>query len=178
MGRSYVSSRQLGGFVGSFTGMAPEIKVRDGRFEIPGCDPEKPYTFYFLDREHQLGATVELSGKPSPNGPLAVRLQKCGAARVRYTDPQGKPIAGHRPDQLTLIITPGADSPERDKVMADLIYQVNLDTERLRDLRTDADGRVSIVSLIPGAPYRFRGHDFTVEAGQTVDLPDVTVAGQ
>jgi len=55
-------------------------------------------------------------------------------------------------------------------------YQVNLDPQRLRGLRTDADGRVIMVSLIPGARYRFRGHDFTAEAGKTIDLPDVTIS--
>jgi hypothetical protein len=31
------------------------------------------------------------------------------------------------------------------------------------------------VSLIPGARYRFRGHEFTPEAGTTIDLPDITI---
>ena len=64
--------------------------------------------------------------------------------------------------------------------MADKEFHANLDperlrTQRLRGLRTDADGRVTIESLIPGATYRFLGHDFTAEAGKTIDLPDVIV---
>jgi hypothetical protein len=107
---------------------------------------------------------------------VVVHLQKCGAARVCYKDPQGKPISGHQPDQLTLIITPGTDAPARDRPMADTVFQVNLDPQRVRGLRTDADGRVTIVSLIPGARYRFRGHEFTSEADKTIDLPEVTVS--
>jgi RNA polymerase sigma factor (sigma-70 family) len=177
LGRTYVPYRRNEGpfTFESFRGSAPQIKVRDGQFEIPGCDPEKPYTFYFLDRQHQLGATVELSGRSAGNGPLAIQLQKCGAATVRYKDHQGKPIAGYRGDPLMLIITPGADRPQIDQIMADMQFQVNLDTERLRSLRTGADGRMTFVSLIPDATYRLRGHDFTAEAGKTIDLPDITL---
>jgi RNA polymerase sigma factor (sigma-70 family) len=175
-GRTYLPSVGIRAFFGgSFNGIVPEIKVRGGRFEIPGCDPEKLSTFHFFDREHQLGATVELAGTSARNGPVVVSLQQCGAARVRYQDPQGKPIPGHQPDHVTLILTPGTDSPERDRTMADSVFQVNLDPQRMRGLRTDADGRVTIGSLIPGARYRFRGHDFTAEAGKTLDLPEVTV---
>ena len=78
------------------------MKVRDGRFEIPGCDPEKPPTFHFFDREHELGAMVELSGKTAAHGPVTVQLQPCGAVKVRFTDPQGKPIAGRPRRQFDL----------------------------------------------------------------------------
>jgi hypothetical protein len=112
---------------------------------------------------------------------VVVQLQKCGAARVQCKEPQGKPIPGYQPDrtlidQLTLIITPGTDSPERDRTMADRVSQRDLDFERLSELRADADGRVTWVSLIPGATYRFRGHEFTAEADKTIDLPDVTLS--
>jgi hypothetical protein len=126
---------------------------------------------------------VELTSKSAQKGPVVVQLQKCGAARGRYKDPEGKPIVGYQPgvpargsqDHLVLIITPGTDSPVRDRTIADMEYQVNLDPQRLLGLRTDADGRVTVVSLIPGATYRFRGHDFIAEAGKTIDLPDVTI---
>ncbi len=176
VGRSYAPYGVNGVAFTLGWGNVPQLKFRDGRLDIPGCDPDKPYTFYLLDREQQLGATVELTGKSARNGPVTVQLQKCGVARVRYVDKEGKPIAGHRPDQLILIITPGTDTPQADKTMADFQYQENLVTQRLRQLRTDADGRVTVVSLIPGATYRFHGQDFTCEAGKTIDLPDVTVS--
>jgi len=176
-GRTYVPYNGRGLIFTYSNAYLSEIKVRDARFEIPGCDPEKPYAFYFFDREHQLGAMVELAAESARNKPMIVQLQNCGAARVRYKDPEGKPIAGHQPErgQLILIITPGTDSPVRDKTMADMEYQVNLDPERLQKLHTDADGRVTMVSLIPGATYRFRGHAFTAEAGKIIDLPDVSI---
>ncbi len=174
-GRSYVP---LGGpFFGAITGSAPEIPVRDGRFEITGCDPEKPYTFFFLDLEHQLGNTVELSGKQAGQGPVTVQLQHCGAATFQWKDREGKPVA--RQDAgplLMLIITPGTDAPARDKVMASSVYQANLDWERLgRKLRTDADGRATFVSLIPGATYRIHGREFIAEAGKTWNLGEVVM---
>ena len=95
-----------------FNGGARTLQVRDGRVDIPGLDPEKPSTFYVLDRKNQLGATVDLTGKSSAGGPVTIRLLPCGSAAVRYKDSNGKAVAGHNPDQLELIITPG--SPLRD----------------------------------------------------------------
>ena len=131
IGRSYVP--RLNAFPSTrFNGSAPEIPVRDGRFEIPGCDPEKPYTFFFVDLEHQLGTTVELTGKPVGPGPVTVQLQKCGAATFQWKDREGKPVAKQDASPLLkLIITPGTDEPTPDKVMADYVYQANLDWDRL-----------------------------------------------
>jgi len=47
--------------------------------------------------------------------------------------------------------------------------------------KTDADGRMELIALIPGATYRILGNikrklthkDFTVEAGQTIDLGEI-----
>jgi RNA polymerase sigma factor (sigma-70 family) len=158
----------------AFGGRVPKIKVRDGRFEIPGCDPDRPFIFHFFDREHQLGATVELFGKSDQNGPVTVQLEKCGTATVRYKDAQGKPVAGYAGDALLLVMSPGTDLPGADPAVADMDLYTNLDPERSRELRSDADGRVAYVSLIPGATYRLRNHDFTAEAGKTIELPDLT----
>ena len=152
-------------------------RSRDGRFEIPGCEPQKPYTFFFLELDHQLGATVELTGKPAEQGPVTVQLQKCGAATFQWKDREGKPVARQDPGPfLLLIITPGTVAPTRDKVMASYVYQANLDWDRLgRKLRTDAEGRVTFVSLIPGATYRVNGREFIAEAGKTLNLGDVVM---
>ncbi len=166
-----------------FNGVAPRIEVKDGRFEIPGCDPEKPFTFYFLDVKDQFGATVELSGRSASAGPVTVRLQPTASARVRLTAADGRPLVNHEAynglDELRLIITPGPDfgdpNGDQDMTPSDDVYQVNLDPVRDRGLRSGPDGRVTIPNLIPGAPYRFRRRDFRPEPGQTVDLGDVAV---
>ncbi len=81
---------------------------------------------------------------------------------------------------LQLVITPGPDFGELNKNIdltpGDFAYQVDLDPARNRGLRSGPDGRVTMVNLIPGARYRFRGREFTPEPGQTVDLGDVVVA--
>src|SRR5690606_23609676 len=48
------------------------------------------------------------------------------------------------------------------------------------NLRTGADGRAILKALIPGATYRItqfdgKTRDFTVDAGETVELGDVTI---
>ena len=155
---------------------APKIKVRDGRFEIPGCDPELPYTFYFFDREHQLGATVELSGKSNRSGPVTVQLEKCGSATVRFKDAQGKPVAGSHPgNESLLIMTGAADYPGADTHAGDSVRYTSLDTDRSRELHSDAGGRLTFISLIPGAKYWLCGNSFTALAGTTINLPDLTL---
>ena len=60
--------------------------------------------------------------------------------------------------------------------VGDFAYQVNLLPIDNREHRSGPDGRVTMFNLIPGAPYRFRGRDFTPEPGQTIDLGDVVIA--
>ena len=89
--------------------------MKDGRFEIPGCDPEKPGTFYFLDLKDRLGATVELSGKSAAAGPVTVRLRPTATARFLLKGTDGKPLANSEPEwpyYLKLVITPGPDFAE------------------------------------------------------------------
>jgi 5-hydroxyisourate hydrolase-like protein (transthyretin family) len=183
IGRSYAPYQENHFPFVPFNGIAPRIEVKDGRFEIPGCDPEKPGTFYFLDLKDRLGATVELSGKSGADGPVTVRLQPAASARVRLTGADGRPLAdgnaSHAFFDLTLIITPGPDFEElnhnMDLTPSDTVYQAGLDRFVDRELRSGPDGRATISSLIPGAPYRFHGRDFRPEPGQTVDLGDVVV---
>jgi hypothetical protein len=185
-GRSYVpygaSPYPMTGFVGE----APQIEVKDGWFEIPGCDPEQPFTFYFLDVKDHLGATVQLSGKSAADGPVTVRLQPAASASARL-----KSTGRKAPDyddarlqlsRLRLIITSGPDWEEgnknRDVIPADFVHHFNLDDERGNSPQSGPDGRMTLRNLIPGAPYRFRGRDFTPEPGQTVDLGEVVVEGR
>ena len=137
--------------------------------------------YHFLDRKHQLGATAEISGKSTAADPVTVRLQKCGSARVRLKDAEGKPLVNYPADEhpyMILLITPGADWGSSKGTNADQEYQVNLAPEDNWNLHTGPDGRVTLVNLIPGASYRYRGVEFTAEAGKTIELPDITVGGR
>ncbi len=89
-----------------------ELKVRDGRFELHGLDPEGSTRVSFLDPAHEWGATVEASGRQAGED-LTIRLQPCGKARARFVGPDGKPIARHQP-MLELVATPGPNVNSRN----------------------------------------------------------------
>ena len=65
-------------------------QVRNGRFELSGCDPNQSRRVFFLDREQQLGATIVLDPRNTQQQPT-VRLQPCGSATVRLLDAEGQP---------------------------------------------------------------------------------------
>jgi RNA polymerase sigma factor (sigma-70 family) len=163
------------------------VVVRDGSFELHGCDPEKSYPVSLLDARHQTGATVELSGKQAGEA-VTVRLAPCGRAATRLVDAEGKPLA-KQGLWLELVVTPGASrydlkkTYEEGQPAADAEYVGNIDHLNYRDgPRTDADGRITFPALVPGATYRIVEVgdkddmvkcEFRAESGKTVTLPDV-----
>jgi RNA polymerase sigma factor (sigma-70 family) len=182
---------------GAWTGWAGRHhgQVRKGHFEIHGLGPETEVPVYFLEPKAKLGVVVNLSVKSSADGPVIVRLQPCGAARARLVDPAGKPVAGRlRRGFLvfSMVVTPGpprgttndtAGLLTADEDDLTVIDPVNYE----RELTADADGRISLPVLIPGATYVFidyttpRGTDppvrkeFTVKPGETLDLGDIRI---
>jgi RNA polymerase sigma factor (sigma-70 family) len=166
------------------SGTPPQIEVKEGQFEIPGCDPEKPVTFYFLDVKDHLGGTAEISGRLAAKGPITVRLRPTASASILLKRPDGNvPDYYEARSQLAglrLVITPGPDWEEINKnidvIPGDFAYQINLDFDPDNLPHPGPDGRMTLRNLIPGAPYRFRGRDFNPEPGQTIDLGDVVIA--
>ncbi|HEV3258657.1 MAG TPA: sigma-70 family RNA polymerase sigma factor [Gemmataceae bacterium] len=164
------------------------VDVRDGQFEVNGCDPAKSYPVYFLDPKNRWGASVTLSGKQAGGDPVTVRLKPCGKARARFVDPDGKPLRNYRP-VLDIMITPGAHpfhriAGDNELLYADQEYVGNLDRVNYWDgPRTDAEGRCTMPALIPGATYLLGTYEkdgwilkeFTVQAGKTRDLGDVVI---
>src|SRR5262249_48565255 len=100
------------------------IHVRDGRFEVPGCDPERSYDLLFLEHPQALspvrmaeslkgfgqlgmadllngkerrGAWVKALAKQVAAEPLVVRVAPCGSAKLRFVDPAGKSKADFVP---------------------------------------------------------------------------------
>src|SRR5262249_21440232 len=105
-------------------------EVRDGRFELPGCDPDKTYLVSFLDPKNQWGASVTLSGKQAGTA-AEVRLAPCGKATARFVDSDGKPLAKFRP-MPELVVTPGPHrydlgAYEKGLFVADGDFLANLD---------------------------------------------------
>jgi hypothetical protein len=169
------------------------IHARDGSFELHGLDPEKAKRVSFLDADHQWGATVELSGKQSGKD-IEVQLVPCGQAKARFVTPDGKPIPKISP-QLEILGSSGPSSRTRTaeaqaQLAADAAAVINLDRKHYWNGQfTDAEGRITLPDLIPGATYRINDwstvndeekgvqvrRDFTVKAGETLDLGDVLI---
>jgi RNA polymerase sigma factor (sigma-70 family) len=167
-----------------YTGLHP-VRVQGGRFELPGCDPEKVYPVYFLDAKNELGAVAEVPGKPGDE-PITVRLAPCGSAVLRLVDGQGGPRPFHQPHPagLHLLVQPGApvgaepagrQLPEPEKVLLSSVDPLHYSAGPA----ADAQGRVRLSALIPGATYRIQQggqvKEFRVEAGKTVDLADIVI---
>jgi len=125
---------------------------------------------------------VELSGKSAAKGPVTVQLSPTASARFLLRDQTGRPVPNRKFDEwpdLRLVITLGPDfgelSKNADLTPGDFACQSDLDPVANRGPRSGADGRVTMTRLVPGAMYRFRGHDFTPAPGQIVDLEYVVV---
>jgi protocatechuate 3,4-dioxygenase beta subunit len=162
-------------------------EARDGWFEVAGLDPDKTYPVFFLDAEHQWGATVQLSGRQAGQE-VTVLLAPCGKATARYVDGQAKPRANlaAAPD---IVVTPGGwnlyGSGGKNELLADSGSLTNIDRHNYGGrVKTDAAGRITFPALIPGATYRVARwekdewrpfKEFTVESGKTLDLGDVII---
>jgi hypothetical protein len=173
----------------------PVLHARDGRFELHGLDPETSAPVIFLDADRQQGATIEVSGKQAGEE-LTVRLQPNGRARARFVGPDGQPVAGFNlGHEFEILVTPGPPNLGRKKEdgsrrLADAGDLVNIDRRHYLDFpRADAEGRVTLPDLVPGATYRIcdrstmdvpdKGvqvrRDFTVKPGETLDLGDILI---
>src|SRR5262249_21953471 len=159
-------------------------EARDGRFELPGCDPEKGAPVYFLDPKSQFGAVVRLSGKDASDKGVKIRLQPCGQATVRFANDKGQPMRDLR-FNLSLVIKSGDTGPfTADTISTITADMLSLDGERYQKLQVDAEGRVTFPTLIPGAKDQVRANaggmrgyrivgEFTAESSKTVDLKTI-----
>jgi RNA polymerase sigma factor (sigma-70 family) len=180
--RAYLVSRTYLLLGYTLNGVQPRL-VKEGRFDLPGCDPDGTVRAFFLDARNRLGAVAELSGKQAGQ-PVTVRLRPCGSARVRFVDGKGNPFRGVYPG-VGIPLTPGAPF-QVNKGQKPLAGVAHLDDETYRP---DAQGRVQLPALIPGATLWLSGLDanrvyfaihkeFKVEAGKTIDLGDIVVKKQ
>jgi hypothetical protein len=168
--------------------------TRNGQFEIHGLDPDAEVSVYFLEPKRKLGATAYFSGKSASGGPVIVRLQPCVTAKARLVDPDGKPVVRFSaPWLISMVVTPGpfASTKARkeglllaDEARLPAVDPINYD----HDPVSDAQGRITFPTLIPGATYRvidrtpFRGPDgpqhrmdFTVKPGEALDLGNILI---
>jgi RNA polymerase sigma factor (sigma-70 family) len=179
-----------------------------GRFELRGCDPARTYRVFVLDVvggsiEYsplegagrlrmskalsgnflaKAAAVVEVSAAKAKGGELTVRLQPPGSAQLKLRDAAGKPSR----------IVPFVElevTPDRGPVQGERAAVTEGGGPVVVGFKTamtpDAEGRLTIRGLVPGATYRLLAYDFraqtvvplgeafTVESGKTRKLPDV-----
>ncbi len=169
-------------------------RAHDGRFELHGLDPDTEVPVNFLDAEHDLGATVHLSGKSAAGGPVTVRLDRCGAARARLVDRDGRALERRATDRfIKLIVTPGA-STKRSQEKEGRLFANEASLTSVDPIHyptppaSDGGGRIAFRALIPGATYRIVDDttfaddngpqirkEFTVKPGENVDLGDILI---
>jgi hypothetical protein len=180
--RSYVAS-------GHTLNPVRTLPVKDGRFRVPSWDPAKPEPLYFLSPELGLGGVAKVDPREAGKG-LTVKLQKCGAAKARIVDENGRPVADMR-IYVEIPISPGVSffdnaAQQEYQLTADAASMHGLDQKHYQDVRTDAEGRVELPNLIPGARHWIVGTrptggmfrlpvEFTAESGKTLDLKDIPV---
>jgi RNA polymerase sigma factor (sigma-70 family) len=165
-----------------------------GEFELAGLDPARPVTVYFLDTKNQLARIVTFS-RPDFDRPVTVRLRRCGSARARFIDAQGRPFAyvhvsvgvvTQRPMiglEVFLDDRPPAPHEASSQPQAANSLFEDLDAERYDKLTTDTQGVVIYPTLIPGATYRICAGEgawvtkkqFVAEAGRMLELGEITV---
>jgi hypothetical protein len=161
------------------------LPIRNGRFELPGCDPEKTMPVLFIDTRNQEGAVAELSGKPAQGEPVTVRLAPCGSATARFVDSAGRPLP-QSAVQLHLLVRPGADLQESiDKqVQACITVPLGRLTDSSCITEGAQEGTLTFSCLIPGATYVVQANEgngfvrkatFKVQAGQRLMLPDIVL---
>jgi hypothetical protein len=166
---------------------------RDGHFEVHGLAPDASVAVHFLDPQRKLGATAVFSGRSAAAGLFDVRLGPCGSARARIVGAGGKPFTGPLPlKALTMVVNSGLKTPVADDKAGSVAAANENDLDWIdpinyeRPVAADADGRVTLAALIPGATYRFTDRErpiragvvrreFTVRPGEMLDLGDILI---
>jgi RNA polymerase sigma factor (sigma-70 family) len=157
--------------------MAQVIRLKDGKFELPNCDPEKTYRVFFIDvpkedkltpermgwmrgsaalidqlhrnRKGRLGCAADISAKKAAGKPMTIKLAPCGSAQVRLLDKKGNPA--HAMAWVELVVTP------RQGKGKNLVHDEAIPvTPFTYGIGPDDKTPLSFMALIPGATYRLR----------------------
>jgi RNA polymerase sigma factor (sigma-70 family) len=165
------------------------VHVRDGRFEVRGCDPDQEYQLLFLEHprlpvplmmaesvqtfgqlwmaellngKDKRGASVKVVAKKAAAEPLVVRVSPSGSAKLRFVDAAGKPKADFIP-WVQLVVTPGLPlwKAIEDKTLAAEVVSLAgpYGDQPPGQPKTNAEGYVTYTGLIPGATYRIKTYN-------------------
>ncbi len=172
-------------------------QLHDGRFVLHGLDRESAIEVpaFFFEPERKLGTTVWFSGRSAADGNVTVRLEPCGTAKARLVTSDGNPLDRYPARTLvSLVVTHGPmrgrDLTGDGPLFANEAAVAQLDPVNYSiDFQSDAQGRLTLPALIPGATYRieditpaFGGgepvirKEFIVKPGEVLDMGDILVA--
>jgi beta-lactamase regulating signal transducer with metallopeptidase domain len=160
--------------------------VMGGEFQVGGLASGEECPLYFLAPNRQLAATVVAKAGAEP---VRIALKPCGKAAMRFVDHDGTPIADHHPT-VEMIFTPGPNRYVRGPsapgaLDANSSFISNIDRlNHWTRRKTDADGRITVPALIPGATYTVAvtcdgkpaiAKTFEVTTNETLDLGDIVI---
>jgi hypothetical protein len=149
-----------------------------GRFELPGCDPDRGATAWFFDPQNDLGGVAQLSGRLGDE--RVVRLAACGSLTVRLAPGAGAKVTGPVRLELALVLRPPeAERPAQapgpyPPVPAYVFRGSGYGTYDQADRN-----RVTFTRLLPGATYVLRANagggwvnlkELALRPGEKVDL--------
>jgi hypothetical protein len=170
------------------TGGFKQLPVRDGRLELPGCDPGRIYTVLVFDAKRRCGAIVELTGKRAA-GASPIRLAPYVQTSLRFKDKAGAPVRGVQVRQVVVIPADRCSgrewrpAPGAPTALAyDMLWVDPVRYEK--DPKSDGEGRVILPGLVPGARYatEYRagagwqsGPQFTAPQRTNGELPSVVI---
>jgi RNA polymerase sigma factor (sigma-70 family) len=166
---------------GDFNYIGEALYGEHGRFEVPGCDPNRPVPVLFYNPLLRQGARVELAGEDEPT----VRLVPCRTAVVRFVDETGTPASGV-PIQLDVVVHPGGARLDETWHRLHSGYTVPASTLAAGPYAKSGPrpGEVTFTGLVPGATYVIQANEgqgmvvkgeFLVKENEDPQVPDIVV---
>ncbi|MCI0743109.1 MAG: sigma-70 family RNA polymerase sigma factor [Gemmataceae bacterium] len=153
------------------------LPVKNSRFELPGCDPEKSVPVWFWDAKSLQGAMKLISAKDDD---VTVRLAPFVTATLRFVDSKGNVVRKLRPE-INLVVRPGIDALEarNNNGLTELTMGVDFQSYK----EDPQSGVITLKALIPDASYRVQVYHnretvsrlFSVSAGKAEHLGDIVV---
>jgi hypothetical protein len=149
-----------------------QAEVKDGRAELRSCARNETYRVVVFDAKIGQAALATVRAADAKE-PQRVRLQPCGSAAFRLVDAKAQPLPKYRFRVAVPHRVPGDKGEGR--------YLLPPGSKDSQKLFTDAEGRWTLGELVPGLTYVLLSgngeviHEFTVEAGKTAALGNLTV---
>ncbi|MCI0705481.1 MAG: carboxypeptidase-like regulatory domain-containing protein, partial [Planctomycetia bacterium] len=134
------------------------LPVRDGRFELPGCEPGKKVIVWILDPSKKQGAVSEFTAQAGAEP--EVRLAPCVSVRLRVVDTAGKLVP--QPKVMNeLLLRPGdpvnlsIETGNKANISVWTVMVYGRGYEAIQE----KPGELIIPYLIPNAKYLIRAQE-------------------